>query len=195
MKYVLLLLLLTSIIFTSSCKKDDCLEIEDIVNTDGDGNILNQGNSNDWILMDISENDYFEALSNTPQQVFDSTGALISQTWEQPEGINLECPLSDNIEFLMYPNPVPFGIDPYLKITADKKFIDFGMMYGEANGEMFGRSWGLSSDIFPNPYMIAYELGGDILWPGPDNNVQVYLYVMTEDSCAYFTQGKIIYVQ
>ena len=169
-------------ILSLSCDKNK-LTPEDIVQTNLQGDIVSEGSSNDWSLMDIKDKDIFLPLST---RNYGTNGEPIIQ-----DGINFNC-TKDSVEVIVYPNPVVPGHNPHLWIKSEKVIIDFSMAYGEYGKSSAGTVGGVNSNILSqNGYEVFLELGEELNWP--EDKVQLYIFILTEDSCAYYTAGKILY--
>lgn len=173
-----------------SCQKDEILKLEDIVQTDSNGNIINQGNSSDWTLMSYHSEEIFEGLSS---EILDTSSRLVVDL-----NVKHDCPLSDSVIFKVFPNPVNVGSNVYMEILSNKNIIHIAYKLKLLNNGQSLIESGLSPEmVFNGGKRIYFKLNNSDGVVGQSNasksNFEVYAFVMTEDSCGYYTKGKILY--
>lgn len=186
---LLRLILAIFILLSISCKKES-LSIwneNEIVKTDENGNILSNGSPNDWTDQSFSSDANFYDMQQSACRAFyshfngyDTEGCLFSAN----------CTENTNFSVVLYPNPVPNGQTPKVRITSSKKMVLIGM------GNKIKGVEGIASVASLTLPVPTYEtdleiIDFDFLY---GNDIELYLTIMTEDSCITYTKGKVKYL-
>ena len=135
--------------FLFSCGKDETQtnssswdDIE-IVQTDNSGNIISQGTSTDWSSLNINERQELMPLFNflIYPLVDDGKGSFKPKE-EVKVNIKTDCNVSNLIKVIAYPNPLPIGASPSIKVNSTRKIIGAGYSYKTKNGSVASSSYG-----------------------------------------------------
>jgi hypothetical protein len=178
-KYVLILLLIIQ-----SCSKEDLnLSIKDVVVTDRSGNVINSNGHNDWNNMDLTSDPNFNSLMiDLCISLFDDYQNEICNSYSF-------CSSPNNYLISVFPNPVPKSETPRFRIFSDKKIISYAVGFKNLGDNELTLSSTL--EISPPSYDIENLIGS---FPYLKyNGMDFYINFLTEDSCMYFTKGKILY--
>lgn len=175
--------MLSIVLSLTACKKEKKrFSLDEIVQTDSNGNILDRGNSSDWQLLRASDDVHFDRLVSLVEYSLSSAG--------QSAGINYDCPIlaSDSISFLVYPNPAT--IDTKLRLRSKKPIIYSIYGYRPTNADITVFSYGpppAGSDslniVVPISQLNTFA---------QENDAEFYCMIVTIDRCAYFSKGKVM---
>lgn len=176
-----------------SCKK---YKEKDIVVTDSNGNIISSNESNDW----QNQNFYSDALYNyiRTQLCIQVTNGLFNDSIP-PDLLNtencseyVECENNNNeINFLFYPNPAPKGGESTLRINSTKKIL--AVAYGNRNtkSDNISTTYFQVPNITSDSNLIYIPIRDEDFPYRGKQDFELYITVMTNDTCYYFTKGKI----
>ena len=163
------------------------LSVNDIVQTDKNGNITNRGNSSDWVVSNTNANKENKYTLESIQRYLDSR----YQQFGLPSmAIHDGCKIPDTLEIIAYPNPVKNVDDLRVKIKSSKPVCHFSFSYIGLNGNGGGSATG-SADYFPGLCKTNLDVGlaGNINFPTTD--MELNFIVVTADSCVYYTKGNV----
>ena len=178
--------MLSIVLSLTACKKEKKrFSLDEIVQTDSNGNILDRGNSSDWQLLRVNDDSHFDELVSYAKYGLESAG--------QSTEINYDCPIlaSDSISFLIYPNPAVSITDTKLSIKSKKPIICSLYGYRPTNNGIAVISYGptpASSDSLNISTPI-----GHLSTVSQDRDAEFYCMIITADRCAYFSKGKVMF--
>lgn len=178
--------MLSIVLSLTACKKEKKrFSLDEIVQTDANGNILERGNSSDWQLLRANDDSHFDELVSYAKRELESAG--------QSAEINYDCPIlaSDSVSFLIYPNPAVSATDTKLSIKSKKPIICALYGYRPTNNGIAVISYSptpAGSDSLnrstPIGHLSAFSQGHD---------AEFYCMIVTVDRCAYFSKGKVMF--
>lgn len=173
-----------------SCGKNDRLEtwsLSEIVETDGQGNIINTPlGSNDWIPNVSDEYGIFDLYSDfLCQRTYSNTNEM-----EECENYTL-CSDTSGFNLLIYQNPVPSGSVPILKLNTTKDLKRYTISARVANSD--GSSENYTSDLLPVGIKSINQNLPDFQFRD-GNDIELFITILTHDSCFIYYRGKIKYL-
>jgi hypothetical protein len=178
---IILFLMLISII---SCKKnDDKLSLNEIVQTDENGNVINEGNNNDWDLIDFQNIKAFTSLNRGLTVYHESS-------YGDSIYIKKDCVINyGDLIITMFPNPVPQLQPPTIRIESTIPIMDVAYSYRRIGENFGGTNAGISSTNYSNNRkFVEFYLSG----VGTErDDLEIYLGILTNDTCVYYSSGKI----
>ncbi len=181
MKYFNLLAFLCIVAVAVSCKKTPKpLDITQIVQTDINGNVINDNGLNHWTWMDKGCSDVFSTLEH-----------VIFTTNNMPGPI-VHCPPDDSIKIVVYPNPMIRGTMQYLKIESNIRIVDFAVSATRLGDIVHGNEGGVNPTILsPDGKLLLVRVDNLTLVPR-DVDLELFICIATEDGCFRFSYGKLM---
>lgn len=180
------------LIFVSSCKK---YKRNDIVETDKYGNILNDYGSNDWQSQAyLSDGDF----SSIKFRLCESFSNDFGQNPNDTTTSNIDCSsnnicndLDNEFSVRVFPNPAKKNGNCTILISSSKKMV--GLAYSDrAKG---GNDLGVSLVTFPKneteKNFMEFQISQSIFPTSGNKDFELFISILTEDSCYNFTKGKI----
>lgn len=171
--------ILSFITFFYSCKKDKQFSINDITETNSDGEIIGNNNPNDWKLVPINQASNHD--KNAMQEYINITKK------GDPTLIDFlkykSCDAPANFSMIAYPNPLiesncRLNFKFSTNLTYNKVYTFIYTIENKLGG-------GNYMTVFPNNHseIMNAIVGRDFTY---------YYIFMTADSCAYYGKGNVI---
>lgn len=181
MKYYNLLAFLCIVAAAVSCKKTPKpLDISQIVQTDINGNIINDNGLNHWTWMDKNCSEVF----STFEQTLLSYGTV--------QGPAIHCPPDDSIKIVVYPNPMVRGATHYLRIKSNIRISELVIGARRLGGVMQGYEGGVNPDILSPDGKLLLTRVDNLTFVPEDVDLELFICIATEDGCFRFSYGKLM---
>lgn len=186
---------LLTICILNSCKKEEKISwnMDEIVQTDDNGNIISVGNTDDWQDQDVYSNTFLQELEfRSCREHYDYITNYDSIDVEAPDCFFSEnCSPNEDFSVVVFPNPVPSGESPNIRVTSSKGIIQFSYSYKRKSDDS---TLGFGGNHFPGPTLYHEQslLGINQFRNGED--LELFVNIHTTDSCMNFTSGKIIFL-
>lgn len=181
MKYFNLLAFLCIVAVAVSCKKTPKpLDITQIVQTDINGNVINDNGLNHWTWMDKGCSEVFSDLER----------AIISIN--NIQGLPIYCPASDSIKIVVYPNPMVRGAAHYLKIESNIRIVDFTISATRLGDIIHGLQGGVTPEILSPDGKLLLTRVDNLTYVPEGVDLELFICIATEDGCFRFSYGKLM---
>jgi hypothetical protein len=167
-----------------SCKKGE-INYDEIVYTDGNGDIISVGNNNDWQVINSDNSVNFTQLDN-------GLSSFLNNVYGYNFEFNQNCTTDSVFESIVfYPNPVTKSETPRIRIVTNKPILNVAYSYKKIGGNLIGANAGVNNEFFTNlRQRVDFPFTGLI---DERKNMEVFLAILTEDSCIYYAKGKVFF--